>query len=85
MREVAVQSGTGTTSENRTYLNAFDGNRSYRNEFSGTVVPLDGAAGGTSTSTVVFQIGVDGGQTLTVAFGNFQNGSTGTKVLRPIR
>ena len=85
MREVAVQSGTGTTSEDdRTYLNAeFDELRSeidriaMNTEWNGRAI-LDGAAGGTSTSTVVFQVGVDGGQTLTVAFGNFQNGSTGT-------
>ena len=85
MREVAVQSGTGTTSEDdRTYLNAeFDELRSeidriaMNTEWNGRAI-LDGAAGGTSTSTVVFQVGVDGGQTLTVAFGNIQNGSTGT-------
>lgn len=85
MRELAVQSGTGTTSaDDRTYLhNEFDELRSeidriaMNTEWNGRVI-LSGAAGGTSTSTVVYQVGVDGGQTMTFAFGNFQNGSAGT-------
>ena len=85
MRELAVQSGTGTTSaDDRTYLNnEFDELRSeidriaMNTEWNGRVI-LSGAAGGSSTSTVVYQVGVDGGQTMTFAFGNFQNGSAGT-------
>lgn len=85
MRELAVQSGTGTTSaDDRTYLNnEFTELRSeidriaMNTEWNGRVI-LSGAAGGTSTSTVVYQVGVDGGQTMTFAFGNFQNGSAGT-------
>lgn len=85
MRELAVQAGTGTTSaDDRTYAhNEFDELRSeidriaMNTEWNGRVI-LSGAAGGTSTSTVVYQVGVDGGQTMTFAFGNFQNGSAGT-------
>lgn len=85
MRELAVQSGTGTTSsDDRTYLQAeFTALRSeidriaMNTEWNGRVI-LTGAVGGTGASSVEFQVGVDGGQTLTVVFGNFQNGSSGT-------
>lgn len=85
MRELAVQSGTGTTSkEDRDYLhNEFDELRSeidriaMNTEWNGRAI-LSGAAGGSSTSTVIYQVGVDGSNTMTFAFGNFQNGSAGT-------
>ena len=85
MRELAVQSGTGTTSkEDRDYLhNEFDELRSeidriaMNTEWNGRAI-LSGAAGGASTSTVIYQVGVDGSNTMTFAFGNFQNGSAGT-------
>jgi len=85
MRELAVQSGTGTTSkEDREYLNTEFGELrseidriAMNTEWNGRSI-LSGAAGGSSTSTVIFQVGVDGEQTMTFAFGNMQNGSGGS-------
>jgi len=85
MRELAVQSGTGTTSkEDRAYLNTEFGELrseidriAMNTEWNGRSI-LSGAAGGSSTSTVIFQVGVDGEQTMTFAFGNMQNGSGGS-------
>jgi flagellin len=84
IRELAVQSGTGTTSaDDRTYLDAeFDALRSEiervatNTEWNGRTI-LNGAAGGAATASgVTFQVGVDGGQTLAVNFGNFASGGS---------
>ena len=83
IRELAIQSGTGTTAEDdRTYLNAeFEALRSEiervatNTEWNGRAI-LAGAAGGGSSDTVTFQVGVDGGQTLAVDFGDFSSGTT---------
>ena len=83
MRELAVQSGTGTAdSADRTYLNAeFAALRTEidrivdNTQWNGRNI-LDGSAGAsTGASTVAFQIGQDGvkTQTLSTSFGNFTN------------
>ena len=86
IRELAVQSGTGTTSHaDRQYLDAeFNALRdeieriAQNTEWNGRSI-LNGAAGGAATvSGVTFQVGVDGGQTLAVNFGNFGNSTGGT-------
>ena len=85
MRELAVQSGTGTAdSADRTYLNSeFAALRSEidrivdNTQWNGRNI-LDGSAGAsTGASTVAFQIGQDGvkTQTLSTSFGNFNNTS----------
>ena len=83
IRELAIQSGTGTThADDRTYLDAeFNALRTEiervasNTEWNGTTI-LDGTAGGgTGLSGVTFQVGVDGGQTMSVEFGNFGSGS----------
>lgn len=84
MRELAVQSGTGTTtSSDRTYLQAeFTALRSEidriadNTEWNGNTI-LDHTANGASAN-VSYQVGVDGGQTISVDFGNFTNTSSGT-------
>jgi len=84
MRELAVQAGTGSmTSDDRTYLNTeFAALRSEidriadNTEWNGNTI-LNGTAGGTSASSVTFQIGVDGGQTIAVDFGNMTDASGG--------
>jgi flagellin len=84
MRELAVQAGTGSmTSNDRTYLNdEFAALRSEidriadNTEWNGNTI-LNGTAGGTGASSVAFQIGVDGGQTIAVDFGNMTDGSSG--------
>jgi flagellin len=84
MRELAVQAGTGSmTSNDRTYLNdEFAALRSEidriadNTEWNGNTI-LNGTAGGTGASSVAFQIGVDGGQTISVDFGNMTDGSSG--------
>ena len=86
IRELAVQSGTGTTSEDdRTYIDAeLDQLRAEidrvaaNTEWNGRAI-LGGAAGGaTGVSGVTFQVGVDGGSTNTLAvnFGNFASGGS---------
>ena len=86
IRELAVQSGTGTNSEDdRTYIDAeLDQLRAEidriaaNTEWNGRAI-LGGAAGGaTGVSAVTFQVGVDGGSTNTLAvnFGNFASGGT---------
>ena len=86
IRELAVQSGTGTThTDDRTYMDAeFNALRSEieriatNTEWNGRTI-LDGAAGGaTGVSGVTFQVGVDGGQTIAVDFGSFNNSTGGT-------
>ena len=81
VRELAVQSGTGTTSaKDRTYLNeeykALMGeiDRIADNtEWNGRKI-LNGLAGGAS-STVAFQVGSGAKQTISLSFGNFTNAS----------
>ena len=85
MRELAVQAGTGTmTSNDRTYLQAeFAQLRTEidriadNTEWNGNTI-LDGTADGGSGNSVSYQIGVDGGQTISVAFGNMTDASAGT-------
>jgi len=84
MRELAVQSGTGTTtSQDRDYLNAeFSALRSEidriadNTEWNGNTI-LDHTANGASAN-VSYQVGVDGGMTVSVDFGNFTNTTSGT-------
>ena len=81
IRELAVQSGTGTTSsDDRTYIDAefnqlrLEIDRIAKNtEWNGATV-IDGTRG--SAGTVTYQVGVDGGQTLSVDFGDM-TASTG--------
>ena len=81
MRELAVQSGTGTTSAaDRTYLNSeFVALREEidriadNTQWNGQNI-LDGSAGASvGKSTVAFQIGANEKQTISTAFGNFNN------------
>jgi flagellin len=82
MRELAVQSGTGTTSsEDRDYLNAeylellSEIERiSANTEWNGQAI-LNGSAGGAG-STVAFQVGADPTQTISLGFGGFGSGQT---------
>jgi flagellin len=84
MRELAVQAGTGSmSSDDRTYLNnEFAALRSEidriadNTEWNGNTI-LNGTAGGTSASSVTFQVGVDGGQTIAVDFGNITDATGG--------
>ena len=77
MRELALQSANGTTTESdRNYLNT-----EYQNlqseieriadatEFNGKVI-LHGDAAGTADAEVEFQVGANGGQTIKVDFGD---------------
>ena len=85
MRELAVQAGTGTmTNSDRTYLQAeFAQLRTEidriadNTEWNGNTI-LDGTADGSSGNSVTYQIGVDGGQTISVSFGNMTDGSSGS-------
>lgn len=85
MRELAVQAGTGSGgSQDRTYLHAeFTALRSEidriadNTEWNGKTI-LNGTAGGSGVSAVTFQVGVDGGQTIAVEFGNMTNTGSGT-------
>jgi len=78
IRELAVQSGTGTThADDRTYIDAeFNALRTEieriasNTEWNGAKI-LDGAAG--NGSLVTFQVGVDGGQTVGVTFSDMSN------------
>jgi len=80
IRELAVQSGTGTTSsEDRIYLDAeFDhllaeiDRVADNTQWNGRNI-LDGTAGSSSSDSVDFQVGADPSQTVTVTFGNFTN------------
>ena len=75
IRELAVQSGTGTThADDRTYMDAeFNALRdeidriASNTEWNGDTV-IDGTRG--SAGTVTYQVGVDGGNTLSVDFGD---------------
>jgi len=85
MRELSVQAGTGTmTDSDRTYLQAeFSQLRTEidriadNTEWNGNTI-LDGTADGSSSSSVNYQIGVDGGQTISVSFGNMTDASAGS-------
>ena len=81
MRELAVQSGTGTTSAaDRTYMNSEyvalreEIDRIADNtQWNGQNI-LDGSAGAsTGKSTVAFQVGANEKQTISTTFGNFNN------------
>ena len=81
MRELAVQSGTGTTSAaDRTYMNSeYTALRSEidriadNTQWNGRNI-LDGSAGAsTGKSTVAFQVGVNEKQTISTTFGNVNN------------
>jgi flagellin len=81
MRELAVQSGTGTTSAaDRTYMNSeFVALREEidriadNTQWNGQNI-LDGSAGASvGKSTVAFQVGANEKQTISTTFGNFNN------------
>ena len=83
IRELAVQSGTGTTSSNdRVYIDAeYDqllaeiDRIADNTQWNGRNI-LNGSAGGSTVSTVAFQIGMDPTQTVSLSFGNITNAST---------
>ena len=84
MRELAVQSGTGTTSSNDRvsidaeydHLVAEIERVSANTEFNGRAL-LTGAAGGAATvSGVTYQVGMDPTQTIAVNFGNMASDAT---------
>jgi flagellin len=88
MRELAVQSGTGTTSSNdRVFLDAeFDHliaevqRVAANTQWNGRNI-LNGAAGGAATvSGVSFQVGMDPSQTIAVNFGNMASDATMTSL-----
>ena len=78
VRQLAVQSGTGTTdSSDRAYLNSemqelmTEIDRIAENtQWNGREI-LNGEAGGTGSDSVIFQVGMDPSQTVTVSFGDF--------------
>lgn len=80
IRELAVQSGTGTTdSADRTSLNqeflalVAEIDRIAENtQWNGRAV-LNGTGPGGTTSTVAFQVGADPKQTISLSFGNFSD------------
>ena len=83
MRELALQASNGTmTVSDRDYLNAEYTNLlteieriAQNTQWNGGDI-LDGTANGTS-STVAFQVGANGGQTIAVDFGDVTNGASG--------
>ena len=95
MRELAIQSGTGTTDAvDRTYLNQeFVALRAEidrvadNTEWNGRVI-LNGNAGasaGGSLSAVTFQVGAGEAQTIAVNFGNFTNSDGSMSTLASTR
>ena len=78
VRQLAVQSGTGTTdSSDRAYLNSemqelmTEIDRIAENtQWNGREI-LNGEAGGAGSDSVIFQVGMDPSQTITVSFGDF--------------
>ena len=95
MRELAIQSGTGTTDvSDRTYLNQeYVALRSEidriadNTEWNGRVI-LNGNAGasaGGSLSAVTFQVGAGEAQTIAVNFGNFTNSDGSMSTLASTR
>jgi flagellin len=88
MRELALQSANGTTTAaDRTYLNTEYVNLiaeieriATQTQWNGRDI-LDGAANATGDTTVAFQVGANGGQTISVNFGNIsQDSGSGTTV-----
>ena len=88
MRELALQSANGTTTAaDRTYLNTEYVNLigeieriATQTQWNGRNI-LDGAANATGDTTVAFQVGANGGQTIAVNFGNIsQDSGSGTTV-----
>jgi len=88
MRELALQSANGTTTAaDRTYLNTEYVNLiaeieriATQTQWNGRNI-LDGAANATGDTTVAFQVGANGGQTISVNFGNIsQDSGSGTTV-----
>jgi len=88
MRELALQSANGTTTAaDRTYLNTEYVNLiaeieriATNTQWNGRNI-LDGAANATGDTTVAFQVGANGGQTISVDFGNIsQDSGSGTTV-----
>ena len=95
MRELAIQSGTGTTDAvDRTYLNqeyvalrAEIDRVADNTEWNGRVI-LNGNAGasaGGSLSAVTFQVGAGEAQTIAVNFGNFTNSDGSMSTLASTR
>ena len=93
MRELALQASNGTTtSADRDYLNSEYTNLlteieriAQNTQWNGADI-LDGTANGTS-GTVAFQVGANGGQTVSVNFGNATNASvtaTGSGMLQDV-
>jgi flagellin len=84
MRELALQASNGTTtSADRDYLNSEYANLlteieriAQNTQWNGADI-LDGTANGTS-GTVAFQVGANGGQTVSVNFGNATNAAVAT-------
>jgi flagellin len=84
MRELALQASNGTTtSADRDYLNSEYTNLlteieriAQNTQWNGSDI-LDGTANGTS-GTVAFQVGANGGQTVSVNFGNATNAAVAT-------
>ena len=82
MRELALQASNGTTTEaDRNYLNAEYQNLvseieriAVNTQWNGRAI-LDGSANATGDSTVAFQVGANGGQTIAVNFGNISQDS----------
>ncbi len=82
MRELALQASNGTTTEaDRDYLNAEYQNLvseieriAVNTQWNGRAI-LDGSANATGDSTVAFQVGANGGQTVAVNFGNISQDS----------
>ena len=93
MRELALQASNGTTtSADRDYLNSEYTNLlteieriAQNTQWNGADI-LDGTANGTS-GTVAFQVGANGGQTVSVNFGNATNATvtaTGSGLLQDV-
>ena len=88
MRELAVQSGTGTTSSNdRVFLDAeFDHliaeieRVSANTEWNGRAILAGAAGGATGVSGVTYQVGMDPSQTIAVNFGNMASDATMTSL-----
>ena len=86
IRELALQSGTGTTdAADRSYLNEEFGHLlseidriAENTQWNGRDI-LDGTAGGAS-SGVAFQVGADPSQTISLTFGNFTDANSGAVV-----
>ena len=87
IRELALQSGTGTTdAADRSYLNAeynhllLEIDRiATTTEWNGRTI-LDGTAGGAS-SNVAYQVGAGASQTISMAFGNFTDTASGANAV----